>query len=158
MISLSVFVHTVLSCPCYFILWLLLVSSSSSSCHCWPSPSPSPSGRRPWPDSVPPLPAGACSSRGPESRRKRVGTRPRTGLFCCRPEIHWFRVTWSPWPVIHMAKTGPSSTGDTERGHGAAASHGKPRTWWILLRDLKGKDASPVANPPLSHVHLVLVF
>lgn len=46
------------------------------------------------------------------SRRNSTGTCPRMGFFCWRPEIHWFRVASSPWPVIHMAKTGPSLPSD----------------------------------------------
>lgn len=41
-----------------------------------------------------------------------MGTCPRIGFFGWRPEIHWFRVASSPWPVIHMAKTGPSLPSD----------------------------------------------
>lgn len=89
---------TVLHC---FICWLLLgfsvtkISGSSSGSLsslwfsgfglCW------------WPDSE------SISLWDPASRRSRVGTWPRMGLFCWRPEIHWLSVAWSPWLVIHMA-------------------------------------------------------
>lgn len=103
-------VHSVIRC---LLLGSSCTSSSGSSSGCL-----SKSALCRCPDLVS---VGSCSSLGPASRRNSVGTWPRIGLFCWRPEIHWLRVAWSPWPVIHMAKTGPSST--ESKTHRSSIAH-----------------------------------
>lgn len=76
-----------------------------------------------------------CSSFGLAFRRNSVGTWPRMGLFFWRPLIHWLRVAWSPWLVIHIAKTEPSSTGHKRHKHCVTPQPEICNSWIFMIFD-----------------------